>query len=210
MNLSPIITGLILAAILFYVLWKRRKISEQPAASTKQPPRPAVPTKTKQNNKLVVVKGVTHSDLKKVLTGFCNLYNQETIQAQPRLTKLTEQEFIITFPYDINFEIYCYLINYLVYPMDVDWTPDVRGWTTTTSGDPWITGRTVNKKVMLFIPTDDSEHDNVYLTTSDNIGYKLGFDMVEGTQLPDTLNKTYVEPHFDISRLTDREYEDFS
>jgi hypothetical protein len=137
------------------------------------------------------------------------MYNKENFQAQPRLTKITEREFAITFPYDIDFEIFCYFVNYLEYPMELKWSPDVTAWTTTKSSDTWITEKAANKKAMLFIPTDDTEHDNVYMTTQDNIGYKLGFAMGEEKQLLDTPKKRYVEPSIEISELTNNEFEDF-
>ena len=52
----------------------------------------------------------------------------------------------------------------------------------------------VNKKVMLFIPSDDEDYDNVYLTTSENIGYKMGFAMGEEKQKLSSPRQTYVEP----------------
>lgn len=137
------------------------------------------------------------------------MYNKESYQAQPRLTKLTERKFAITFPYDIDFEIFCYFLNYIEYPMELQWSPDVTAWTTTKSSDTWITEKAANKKAMLFIPTDDTEHDNVYMTTQDNIGYKLGFAMGEEKQLLDTPKKRYVEPSIKISELTNNEFEDF-
>ena len=65
----------------------------------------------------VIVEDVSEDDIKKILEEFCNSYNKKTFQAIPRLTKLTDKKFAVTFPYDINFEIYCYFINYVNYPM---------------------------------------------------------------------------------------------
>jgi hypothetical protein len=205
-----IVIGLILAVIIFYALRTKMKTSEpQPDKDSRRPSQSSLPTQTKQNDKLVIVKGISQSDLKHVLIGFCNMYNKESFQVQPRLTKLTEREFAITFPYDIDFEIFCYFVNYIEYPMELKWTPDVTAWTTTKSSDTWITEKSANKKVMLFIPKDDTEHDNVYMTTSDNIGYKLGFAMGEEKQLLDTSKKRYVQADLEISELTNKEYEDF-
>jgi len=205
-----ILTGLILAAIIFYALRSKAKTSEmQPESDSRRPSLPPKPTQTKQNDKLVLVKGISYSDLKLVLSGFCKMYNEESFQAQLRLSILAEQEFAITFPYDIDFEIFCYFINYIEYPMELKWSPDVMGWTTTKSSDKWITEKSANKKVILFIPTDDTEHDNVHMTTQDNIGYKLGFALGEEKQLLDTPKKRYVHPDIEISELVRKEFEDF-
>ena len=205
-----IVAGLIIAVIIFYVLRTKVKTSEpQPDTDTKRPLQSAMPTQTKQNDKLVIIKRVSYSDVKRVLIGFCNMYNKESFQAQPRLTKLTEREFAITFPYNIDFEIFCYFINYIKYPIELKWSAGVTAWTTTKSSDTWITDKTANKKAMLFIPTDDTEHDNVYMTTQDNIGYKLGFAMGEEKQLLGTPEKRYVSPDIGLSEVINNEFEDF-
>jgi len=166
---------------------------------------PVIP---KQNDKLVAIKGVSYSDVKKVLLGFCKMYNGERPQAFPRLTKLSENEFAITFPYDIDFDIYCYLINYLHYPMELRWKPDVTGWVTPKAADTWVSEKIASKNCILFIPSDDSEHDNVYLTTYDNIGYKFGFGMSNKGQMLAHPKMTYTASAINNSDLDDMESED--
>jgi hypothetical protein len=179
-----LVLGLILAVIIFLCFANKSEDFRATAdTDTRRPSQSTLPTQTKQNDKLVLVKGISQADLKHVLTGFCNMYNKENFQAQPRLTKLTEREFVITFPYNMDFEIFCYFINYIEYPMELTWSPNLTAWTTTKNSDTWITERSANKKAMLFIPTDDTEHDNVYMTTQDNIGYKLGFALGGEKQL---------------------------
>ena len=206
----PFIIGLFLVAVIVYILRTRSKIPEvQPDTDTSRPSPSALPIKSKINDKLAIIKNVSYSDLKDVLKGFCNMYNKKNYQAQPRLIKLSEREFAITFPYDVDFEIYCYFINYLKYPMGLTWAPDVSAWTTTKNSDTWITEKSANKKVMLFIPFDDTEHDNVYMTTYDNIEYKLGFAVGEEKQLLGAPKRRYATPSIEISELTNKEFEDF-
>ena len=95
------------------------------------------------------------------------------------------------------------------YPMDIKWTPNVIAWATTKQGDTWIKESAANKKVMLFVPEDDNEHDNVFLTTADNIGYKLGFAVGENFQPLDTPKKIFAAPTIDISNLTGKQMEEF-
>lgn len=52
---------------------------------------------------------------------------------------------------------------------------------------------------MLFVSDNDTEYDNIFLTTSDNIGYKLGFAMGEEKQLLNRPEKSYVKQPIDIS-----------
>ena len=62
---------------------------------------------------------------------------------------------------------------------------------------------------MLYLAVNDKEYDNVFLTTSDNIGYKLGFAAGEEKQLLKEPKETYVAPTVDIGGLTTRKHEDF-
>lgn len=210
MKVLPIIIGLGIAVIIFYVLKAKLKNSEpQPDTDTTRSPQAALQITTKPNDKLVLIKGVAHLDLKKVMAGFCNMYNKEKYQAQTRTIKLSEREFAVIFPYDMSFEIYCYFINYIKYPMELKWSAEVTGWTTTKSDDKWVTEKSANKKVMLFISTDDTEYDNVYMTTSDNIGYKLGFAMGEEKQVLELPKKIFTAPMLRIAELSEKEFEDF-
>ena len=125
------------------------------------------------------------------------------------LTKISDNEFAITFPYDIDFEIYCYFVNYIYYPMDIKWKPTVMAWATTNHGDTWVKEDAMNKKVILFVPEDDTEYDNVFMTTENNIGYKLGFAIGENSQRLDAPKITFVTPTFDVNTFPGKQTEDF-
>jgi hypothetical protein len=83
---------------------------------------------------------------------------------------------------------------------------DITGWTTAPAVDDWVTEKTANKRAMLFISPDDTGYDNVYLTTFDNIGYKLGFAKGEENQFLDRPQKRYIHPEYEIAELADKEY----
>jgi hypothetical protein len=210
MKMQTIIIGIIIAVVAFYFI--KTRFLNQVIEPDKDLTRPSIKNLPKQeiaNDKLVIIDNITSIELDSILNGFCNMYNKESFQAQPRTHKLNERKYAITFPFDIEFEIYCYFINYIHYPMGFDKSFEVVGWTTTKSGHNWITEKTANKKVMLYIPADDEEHDNVYLTTNDNIGYKLGFAMGEEKQLLDNPNRTFIKPTIEVNELTDKEQKDY-
>ncbi len=205
-----LIYGLIaVVAIVLFAWTKLKNQKPQPDTDTKRPPENIFPTNKVANDKFVLVEDASENDIKKILQEFCNSYNKETYQAIPRLTKLSDRKFAITFPYDINFEIYCYFINYVNYPMGFDRYFKTIGWTKTKPTDTWITEKSANKNVMLFVSDFDTEHDNVFLTTSDNIGYKLGFAMGEEKQPLNSPEISYVKPPINISELDMNESIDF-
>lgn len=145
------------------------------------------------NYKIVVIKGANYNDIKKAVQQFCDIYNQQDYAAIPSLTKIADSEFVITFPHGLTFDIFCFFVNYMYYPNNIFYKADIKAWATTKPTDTWITEKSANKKVMLYIPADDDEHDNVYLTTQDNIGYKLGFAVGHEKQLLDNPKEKYVD-----------------
>lgn len=202
MKQQCLLYGLITIVAIVFFVWLRLKNQKTEAdTDTKRPPENIFPTEEIANDKLVIVENVSENDIKKILQEFCNLYNKEMYQAIPSLIKLSDRKFAITFPYDINFDIYCYFINYVNYPMGFDKHFKTIGWATTKPTDTWITEKSVNKNVMLFVSDFDTEYDNVFLTTSDNIGYKLGFALGEEKQLLSSPEKSYVKPPININEL---------
>lgn len=163
------------------------------------------PTEKVNNDKIIVVKNAIPEEVKQAIQQFCNQYNQEKISALPTLTIVSDTEFVITFPYDADFVTFCYFVNYLHYPHDIEYKPDIKAWMTTKEGETWMKDNIVNKKVMLYIPPDDVEHDNVYLTTFDNVGYLMGFAYGKESKRLKSPVMLYQEPSFDVNNFWGRE-----
>ena len=170
---------------------KQRSISEKP-------------TQKNSNDKLVYVRNVNLEDLKQAIEQFCNNYNQETFRVLPLLTIIDEQEFVITFPFDTDFTTFCFFVNYLHYPNDIKYKPTILAWASTKAGDDWMTNEIMNKKVLLYIPSDDKDYDNVYLTTEDNIGYKMGFAVGEESQRLNNPRRTF-EKSIDLNQFSGKQ-----
>lgn len=202
--LSVIVAILIISIISFFV-WSKLKNQKPQPTSTEN----IIPTSKTKNDKLVIVNDITKKDITKIIQDFRSYYHNQPHQVIPRLIKLTDKKFAIIFPYDINFKIYCFFINYVNYPKEFDRTFKTIGWTTTKSTDKWITEKSANKNVMLFVSDFDTEYDNVFLTTSDNIGYKLGFALGEEKQLLNNPEKEYMKPPMTINELETKEYTEF-
>ncbi len=177
--------------------------------NTLRPPAESKPERMIPNDKLVVVGKITYEDVKKALTNFCNMYNQDNWTALPRLIK-ADNKFAITFPYNVDFEIFCYFINYMAYPEGLDISPEVIAWTTANPNHKWIAPQAANKKVMLFLPDNDTWDDFVLMTTEDNIGYKLGFALGEQKQLLAMPQKSFIAPKHDTIVLLSMPGEDLS
>lgn len=160
------------------------------------------------NDKLVLIENISGNEVDEILNVFCETYRHEVNPILPRLYQINDKQFVVTFPYDLGFEIFCFFVNYVCYPKGFDKNFSVVGWTTTKRGDKWITEQIMNKKVMLYIPPEDDEYDNVYMTTEDNIGYKLGFASNEEQYLLDAPKRLFVSPPIELNDLTDKDYKE--
>ncbi len=198
------------SALIFYVvlrLFKNGTVKSNTDSS--RPPEELLPKKRLSNDTLVLVNGVSHDEIRKIITGFCNMYNKETYPALPRLYKISEIEFAITFPYDIDFVTLCYFVNYLTYPLELKTTIKVEAWITTETGDAWISERSADQLVMLYVPEDDEEYDNVFMTTRDGYGFKLEFNSDAEKEPLDFPNRPFKNPPLKLADLIRRSFEDF-
>lgn len=210
MKQKYIILGILILSILLYLAWVELKNqSPQADTDTKRPAENSLPTTEIANDKLVIVDDINETDIKRILQEFCNSYNKKAYQAIPRMIKLSENKYAVTFPFDINFDIFCFFINYVNYPVGFDRQFNATGWTTTKPNDIWIKEKIANKKVMLFVSEYDTEYDNVFLTTSENIGYKLGFALGEESQPLDKPEKNYVMQPIDFSEIENYPHFDY-
>jgi hypothetical protein len=129
------------------------------------------------NDKMVIVKNLKQNYLEKAIKQFLD-FNKGVKPIKPKIT-IFNDKLVITFQNEIEFDTLCYFINYLEYAHDLslkpDYKPKIYGWYKTKTGDKWMTKEIVNKEVLIFIPETDDEYDNVYLTTEDNLGFKMGF-----------------------------------
>jgi hypothetical protein len=210
MNNAPILTGLLLGAAVLFFIWLKFK-NKRPVVDT-GPKRPAdknLPPHLIENDKLIIVKQTSYDNINNILAGFCNMYNKATFQAAPRLTEISASTFFISFPYDIDFDIFCYCINYIQYPIEGNAPADICAWATIKEGDQWAIAGIINKKVMLFIPADDTEHDNVYMTTADNTSYKLSFSKTDKAQRLDTPEKRFGVAEVAGADISGKAYTDF-
>ncbi len=203
-------TIIVLISIIIIYFIKTKFLDDQvePFNNTKRPINEDLPYEEIENDKLVIFENISSAEIDKVLIEVCNMYNNEKYIVLTRLYKITNNSFVVTFPFDIDFEIFCYFINYVAYPMGFDKTFDASGWTTMPIRRTMMSDYYDNKNVMLYIPSTDTEHDNVYLTTEDNIGFIYRFgDEKKFLSSPD---KFYVKPKYQLNDLVNLEYKNYS
>lgn len=67
------------------------------------------------NNKVILVEKVNSNEIEILVKDFCSMYNKEKDKAIIKIQKFTNKAHVLSFPYDIDFDIYCYLFNYMTY-----------------------------------------------------------------------------------------------
>jgi hypothetical protein len=155
------------------------RYSEKPEVIVGQSPTPPAP---KPNDKCILISGAPQDVLRKEIQAIRDRYDASPFFILIKMSKISAHEFMLTFPADIDFEMLCYLVNALHYG-ELPQGNRVRAWLTLKPNDEWVTDAMAHKQAMLFIPAFDDEYDNVYLTTSEGMGYKMGFALGETSQL---------------------------
>jgi hypothetical protein len=206
MDSKSILIGLIAIIGILFFIWQKSKGA---TSDTQRPSEAKLPTQQKINDKIVVINDINAAEMHKIITDFCNIYNKENYQALPRLFQINDKDFAITFPFDINFDVFCFYINYIRYPMNFDKSFQVMGWATTKKGDSWIASKNANKSAVFYIPEDDTAHDNVFMTTNDNICYKLDFGSTKGEELLGNSKHKFVPSPLVSFNLENKEFVDF-
>jgi len=127
----------------------------------------------KNNDKIIVIKGAGYDDIENAVQQFSLKYDIDA--ATLRINKVAVSATTITFPFDIAFDRFCFLVNYLYYPEHIIYSADIKAWAMLSKVDEWADVQLAGKKIMIYIPPDDKEYDNVFMTTTDNEGYKMTF-----------------------------------
>lgn len=170
MFVSNILAWGLVIGIVIVVLSKSGKGGKVKLSKPK--PRGPLPEITPvENDKIIIVEQATLEQIKATTLEFCDIYNSETYKCITRFTILNENKIALTFPRDIELEIFFLLANFLVsYKLG-----QVTGWATV--GPKELTKKFAGKQVMVFVPSNDREGDNVYLTSEDGLAYKYGFSV---------------------------------
>ncbi len=199
-----IIGGVLLVGYLIY------SFTSKPTNKSQEPyvPQYNVERTLQENDKLIIVGNANLETLKQVISDFTRNYdNPQQVNLKPvsKIHKIDDSKFAITFPYDIDFEILCYYVNYLKYPIDITYTPTVLAWTSTSANYNWLNNSFDNNKVIMFIDPNDNEYDNVMVTTEDGKPFKIGFAVGYGLQGEPKIIQPYEKPPLNTSELANYE-----
>lgn len=143
------------------------------------------------NDNFILIKGGTRIELEKALNQFLSNYSDKI----PRdyLFQLDDQKdshFLLHVDERLDNLTFYFLVNYLEYPENIDYKVEIEGFTTGKK-DKKLKG----KRLLVFIAPNDTEYDNVLVTTNENECFKVDFG---GKITPVEFIKSYREPFLNV------------
>lgn len=123
------------------------------------------------NDNTIFIKGAAYNSVKKALRQWLDLYSEDLQDDLSfTLSKNGHTGYIIKADERLDNERFYYLVNYLKYPEEIEYTIDIEAFTTGR-----YENSLKNKKLLVYISPNDKEFDNVFVTTSENKNYKIDF-----------------------------------
>lgn len=124
-----------------------------------------------KTDNLILIKGGSYNDIKKALRQWIELYSKDLQDGLTfQLYKNGSENHIIQADERLDNERFYYLVNYLSYPVEIEYKTDIEGYTTGKD-----TNKLKHKELLVYISPSDKEFDNVFVTTSENETYKVDF-----------------------------------
>lgn len=127
------------------------------------------------NNSYITIEGYSFKEVKQSLEDWIKLYagKIETIFVLEILEK-NKNSCCVNVNGEIDNNTFNFLVNYLVYPENEKPNAKVRGYTTTRN-KRIFPSQELDKRVVIFIPKEDKEYDNVYASTGDGKTFIVDF-----------------------------------
>lgn len=124
----------------------------------------------------IFVTNMTKEELLRAMDDFMKIYTQDgQLYTRPAIEEKA-QGFLLTFDDNIDYFAFCFWVNYLVYSdKSVRHNDHVTGWLQLNEIKEEQFRDFAHQTLMLYIPSSDSEYDNVYFTTSNGNCFKQEF-----------------------------------
>lgn len=125
--------------------------------------------------RLIRVKNMSKETLSEVINNFITTYSQDgqTVE-RPKIEE--KDGFLLTLPEGLNYDLFCFWVNYLVYSDEaLKHNDDVVGWYELPEKAQGVWKTVAGEALMMFIPPTDTEYDNVFVVTEDGRCFKQEF-----------------------------------
>ena len=147
---------------------------------------------------LIKIKGGSYDDIKKALQQWIMLYSRDLeSNIKFELYKIGQENYLIAADKRLNNEKFNFLINYLRYPEGIKYNISIEGYSTVRD-EKLYPKNLLNKKIIVYVPDNDKEYDNVFVTTEDNETFKIDFG---GKVMRQNESKTFFIQDIDTTLL---------
>ncbi|GAA4138472.1 hypothetical protein GCM10022216_15650 [Sphingobacterium kyonggiense] len=133
--------------------------------------------KTKNNNKVILIKGPINNDVRIACEEFCQEFNKHKFQVIINLIRINPETNLLIFPYDISFKHFCYLINYLRFVNKLSNKGTITGWLSNPDCEYWLNEHLIDQNIMIYIPKEEGPGNYVYACTGKNDTFQLKFTL---------------------------------
>lgn len=107
---------------------------------------------------VIHIKGGAYREVKKILKQWIVLYKKQLPETfKLELFKNGRANHLVRVPKHIEDELFYYLVNYIIYPTNVNIHTEVTGYCYCK------TGRLKGQRLMVYIPKSDKHYDCVYV-----------------------------------------------
>lgn len=154
------------------------------------------------NDKLIVVSNLTREQLQQALTDFSEARNEEAITVAPEMIVAQDDRLAVVFPYDIQFSVFCEVLNYLVYPIGMEGAEPVAiGWATYPAGEEILPKEMGDKPMMMFVPEEEQNYMQFFMVNGDNVGCHLQLFDPLGYKVHQNPEEPYMAPPLDARQV---------
>ena len=128
---------------------------------------------TAKGKRVIMATQMNGNEIRDAINGFIKLHEENGDKVdRPQVTQQEENTFMICLPDTTPYDMFCYWVNYLAYSNEgKKYNNNITGWYEVSANAKLFPSQIL----MLYVPETDTEYDNVYVTTKDNLCYKQEF-----------------------------------
>jgi hypothetical protein len=149
---------------------------------------------------LVFVAGTSTPDITRISQDFANRYYDrgDGVELSIYTSKTDDKKHVLKLEQPQEFYLFNFLVNFIAYPADKTYRLEPRGyWKLQPNQIP--SSGLENDLLMIFVPLEDREYDNVYAITQTGNPMKLGFAIGEEYIPLNTQKYKFIEQSFNLA-----------
>jgi hypothetical protein len=146
------------------------------------------------NDKQIIVKGLTTAEAKDSIYRFYASYNAAVTAVIVQLTTMADDLCMLRFPYDVAPDIFCYLVSHLHHAPDSNRYPQaVRGWSS------FYVAETDTTEMGMFYIYAGRRNPILLISAESGNNYEPWFELEETTWVPTAQAIFVYEPPVDAA-----------